>query len=250
LPRLERASLAMLGTHGGVPFSFVNLLTQLAPHTLADVRNCRWYGDADLPLPVAATPAGISLASNALTRDLSAGGITFLGAFSEPMIAAVYNRMVGNTRNKAVVLFSLTVRLIQRIADTYPGTPMRVVVDRQGGRQHYGQAIMRAYELPELRVLEETSTRSAYELKTRPADCTIEFVQKGEDRHLPIALASIFAKYQRELFMRLFNRFFQQHRPDLKPTAGYYTDGQRFLRDLGEDVDRLQIDRATLVRTS
>ncbi len=248
LSRLERAALAALAVRSAPPPSLLSLLAQLAPHSVADVQRCPWYGDADVTLPAAASSEIVATSANALSRDLRAGGITFLGAYSEPLTATVFNRMVSNTHNKAVVLFSLTARLMQRVADAHTGRPLRVVVDRQGGRRVYGQNIMRAFELPTLRILEETRERSAYAVEARPADCTIEFLQKGETHHLPIALASIFAKYQRELFMILLNRFFRAHRPEVAPTAGYYTDGQRFLNDIGDDLESLGIDRSTFVR--
>ena len=49
------------------------------------------------------------------------------------------------------------------------------------------------------------------------------------------------AKYLRELAMRPFNRFWQQHVPDLKPTAGYYTDAHRFFGAIRPVRERLQI---------
>ena len=52
---------------------------------------------------------------------------------------------------------------------------------------------------------------------------------KGETHHLPIALASIMSKYIRELFMLFFNRYWANQVTDLRPTAGYYQDGKRFL---------------------
>ena len=250
LARLERAALAMLATRSAPPGSLVALLNQLAPHALPDIGRTPWYAGADVALPVAITPDTVATTANALAGDLRANHLTFCGAFSGPITAAVYNRMVGSTRNKAVVLFSLTVRLMQRIADAHPGQPLKVLVDRQGGRRAYREPLMRAFELPELTIIEESPTRSAYALRSRPADCTVEFVTKGDDKHLPIALASIFAKYQRELFMNLLNRFFIAHRPDLTPTAGYYQDGQRFINDLGDDIDQLGIDRDKLIRVS
>ena len=60
----------------------------------------------------------------------------------------------------------------------------------------------------------------------------VHFLAKGETRQLPIALASMTSKYVRELFMDVFNRYFQLHCQGITPTAGYYTDGKRFLADL------------------
>jgi hypothetical protein len=59
---------------------------------------------------------------------------------------------------------------------------------------------------------------------------------------LPTALASMTAKYLRELSMRAFNEFWCAHIPDLKPTAGYYGDSRRFKRAIESKQRELGID--------
>ena len=54
------------------------------------------------------------------------------------------------------------------------------------------------------------------------------FRPRAESEALPVALASMLAKYLREVFMRQFNRFWVRQVPDLKPTAGYPGDAARF----------------------
>ncbi len=76
----------------------------------------------------------------------------------------------------------------------------------------------------------------------------MRFVQEGEKHHMSIALASIYSKYIRELFMRAFNAFWRKHVPTVSETAGYYTDGQRFLREIEAAITRLGVDRNQLVR--
>jgi len=44
------------------------------------------------------------------------------------------------------------------------------------------------------------------------------------------------------------NRWFQRHVPDLKPTAGYYVDGRRFLDDVAAPIEALSLPRHRLVR--
>ena len=39
-------------------------------------------------------------------------------------------------------------------------------------------------------------------------------------------------KHIREMFMGLLNSWFLEQCPDIKPTAGFYTDGHRFLKDV------------------
>ena len=52
------------------------------------------------------------------------------------------------------------------------------------------------------------------------------------ERHLPVALASMLAKYLRELAMEQFNRFWQQRAPQVKPTKGYPQDARRFRQEV------------------
>ena len=61
-------------------------------------------------------------------------------------------------------------------------------------------------------------------------------------------LASCFAKYLRELMVESMNRWFQSQVPDLKPTAGYYVDGRRFLDDVADQIEALALPRHRLVR--
>ena len=73
----------------------------------------------------------------------------------------------------------------------------------------------------------------------RPA-IEFRFQPKGE-RHLPTALASMTAKYLRELAMRPFNAFWQRHVPELRPTAGYNSDAKRFIAEIAAAKERLGI---------
>ena len=72
--------------------------------------------------------------------------------------------------------------------------------------------------------------------------------QQGAERHFPAAVSSMVCKYVRELSMELFNRFWQQHIPDLRPTKGYPTDAKRFRSDIAETQQRLGITNNTLWR--
>lgn len=65
---------------------------------------------------------------------------------------------------------------------------------------------------------------------------------------MSVALASMLCKYLREALMRRFNAFWRQHLPDVKPTAGYHTDGERFMRDTAAKRKDLGIGDEQLVR--
>ncbi len=248
LSALERAVLTFLAQTDQTPSGWRALLNMVAPFADEKLRHYPWYRDGDLALPTCCRPDDLATQRNALRADMADKGIRFRGFWSEVLPEGHYNQLVTNTRNKAVVLFGLTARLIQRVADSVGPRPLRVWIDRQGGRIVYRRPLMTAFEDAQLDVLEESPERSSYRLTRRPAPWAVRFVTKGEEHHLPIALASILSKYLRELFMARFNQYWSAHVADLRPTAGYYQDGQRFLTDIAPAITRLQIDRQWLVR--
>lgn len=246
---LERAALTFLNLADQPPTTLQSMLGRLCPEAVDKLSQYPWYADMDVMLPTGVTPDDLATQRNALLSALATTGIRFRGVWSEVLPEGHFNRLVANTHNKAVVLFGLSVRLIQRIADTLGPRPLRVWVDRQGGRTGYRRPLMTAFEDARLEVVEESPARSSYRLTRRPAPWMVRFVQSGESHHLPIALASIFSKYLRELLMGCFNRYWATHVQDLRPTGGYYKDGQRFLADIGDAVIRLGIQREWLVRS-
>jgi hypothetical protein len=159
-----------------------------------------------------------------------------------------YNQLVTNTRNKAVVLLGLTLRVADRIMNAFPDERIRFLIDRQGGRMRYREALMTAMSGASLTILEESEARSAYRLELRPRICELDFSVGGDGSHFPVALASMFSKYVRELFMHRFNEYWSSRVAGLKPTAGYYTDGMRWLADWESSPESAAVDRHRLVR--
>jgi hypothetical protein len=68
------------------------------------------------------------------------------------------------------------------------------------------------------------------------------------ERFMPTALASMTAKYLRELSMRAFNEFWASHVKDLRPTAGYPTDSHRFRKAIAAKQRELGIEDRVLWR--
>ncbi|MGE0434041.1 MAG: hypothetical protein AB7S36_17430 [Planctomycetota bacterium] len=77
---------------------------------------------------------------------------------------------------------------------------------------------------------------SAYRLTIddadEPRDMEVVFVEEGERVSMLVAMASMFAKYTRELCVDALNDWWQTKLPSLKPTKGYVLDARRFLDDL------------------
>lgn len=249
LTALERTALVMLKASGRAPVSSFRALLRLVSNGAAeDLAAYPWYSGFDERLPVRCSEGDIATRANAVSRDLDARGVRLTAVRCEPILTASYNRLVGSVRNKAVVALGVVLRIVQQIIEPAGGTQVIIHVDRQGGRMRYRDALMTSFPQHHLHVLEEGEARSDYRLTRDGAAHRLTFMTDGEDHCLAIALASIYSKYVRELFMRALNEFWGRQVPGLKPTAGYYTDGCRFLRDIRGAVDALGIDRSRLVR--
>jgi hypothetical protein len=245
---LERAVLTFLAQADRHPANLVGLLRIVCPHVVEHLSHYPWYDKAELTLPVECSVNDIAVQRNSLAADLAARGVRFRGAWVEALCEGHYNQLVSATHNKAVVLFQQNMRLIYRIAERVGSRPLWIWADRHGGRASYLRPLMTAWPDAQFEVLGESAERSGYKLTRDGVPWTIRFIVEGETHQLPVALASCFSKYVRELFMICFNRYWHQLSPDLRPTAGYSQDGQRFLADVESLIKQQGIDRDWLVR--
>ena len=248
LAPLERAALVMLAVAGHRPGSWRALLEDLAPRAGDALNGCRWYADADVALPSSKGVGDIPTRANAVRLDCREHDVELRGVFSEPLLAGQYNGLVERTRNKAVVLLGLALRVVDRILRCAPESRVRLYVDRLGGRRHYREPLLTGFPEYDLQIVEETPWRSAYRLTGVSRVFEVEFVTRGETHHFPVALASVYSKYLRELYMCVFNEYWSRRLPGLRPTAGYYSDAQRWIREATPALDRLAVDLRTLVR--
>jgi hypothetical protein len=102
-----------------------------------------------------------------------------------------------------------------------------VVCDKHGGRNRYGALLQHHFPEQWIDTLAESGPASRYAWGPGESRVEICFRVKGE-AELPVALASMTAKYHRELAMRAFNHFWCERVPGLRPTAGYPSDSKRF----------------------
>ena len=249
LGNLERAALVMLHVAGHRPSTWREIVGVLSPQVLLDLEAYPWYAATDFPLPIGKGVGDVGTRANAISRNARQRSIEFLGAFSAPLLEGDFNRRIAQTRNKATTLIGQAVNVLDRLLQCCDDEMVRISVDRLGGRSHYRDVLQTALPGFELHILEESPTRSAYQLSKPRRKCLIEFTVGGEDQHLPVALASIYSKYMRELFMHLFNSYWSGQMSDLRPTAGYVQDARRWLHDAAPAIKRLSIKPATLVRS-
>jgi ribonuclease HII len=99
-----------------------------------------------------------------------------------------------------------------------------------------------------LEVISEADGHSEYRLHRCGHVVKLIFREKAETQCLSVAVASMISKYTREALMRRFNAWWKTILPDVEPTAGYHTDGVRFLRDIEAKRLELGIGDMELVR--
>lgn len=253
LRHLERGVLAALGSAGDLPASDAELLSRLGVDPHADERK-PWY-ESEASLPLGSDRASIEIAANRFRVAADRAGVRLVSLACEILDGKGFNERIERFRNKAEVNFGLAMRHLDRIrlglGDRHP----TVVIDRQGGRTHYREALALNFPDASMAVLDESEAESAYRLRWPSVrggperSLTVRFVAGSEDRHLPVALASMTAKLVRELLMARMNRHFQALNPELKPTAGYVEDGRRYLDEIRPLLQGAGIATERLVRS-
>ena len=245
---LERTVLTVLQCLGKEPTTLTELLELLCPSCLERLSDYPWYQDiGDYSLSI--DTADKEIASIVLADDMASNGIEMLDLKSCCLDVAYYNKMVAAVKNKANVLFSATCSLIKSAYDNFADDDLQIIVDRQGGRIHYRKNLQRMFGDMELKILRESPATSSYELQAGGKAMRVHFVVGADGRFLPVSLASMVSKYLRELLIGNINRYFAGLSADLKPTAGYWKDGLRFIEDIKTNLPHVKFNSDQLIRS-
>lgn len=195
-----------------------------------------WYRELSRPLPTDPVRGAYAAAAERLAAAMGECGVACEQVRVRVVSEGFFNARVEQTHNKGSLVVEQVLALIADAGRRAADEPLHVCVDHLGGRVDYRGLLQAAFPERELRIVEVSSERSAYELTRRHADRAarwrIEFVVEADKRSLPVALASMLCKYVRELLMHEFNAFWRRFRPDLIPTAGYWGDAQRFIDEI------------------
>ncbi len=248
IKHLQRTVLACLKSLGQEPATLHQLLMHLCPDCLPRLSNYPWYRQTET-YPLNMDQADIAIASNVFKDDLTSNNIKLLNLKSCCLDVACYNKMVRSVKNKANVLFTATSVLIKHAFENFAGDGLQIIVDRQGGRVHYRKILQRMFGDMHLTILTQSPACSSYELRAGSKKMRLHFVVGADDRFLPTSLASMASKYIRELLVDNINRYFTAHCASLKPTAGYWKDGLRFIDELKKYLPNLQYDTDLLIRS-
>ena len=247
IKHLERTVLACLKCLGEEPVTLAELMGVLCPSSVKRLSDYPWYentGNRSLSTDV----ADRDIASSVLVEDLAANGMKLLDLQSCCLDVAYYNQMVAAMKNKANVLFSTTARLIQRAYDHFSHDDLHIIIDRQGGRIRYRKNLQQLFDDLELRILRESPSTSSYELQAHRKRMRIHFIVGADGRFLPVSLASMVSKYLRELQISNINRYFIGLHGELKPTAGYWKDGLRFIEEIRTNLPHIKLNNTQLIR--
>ena len=117
------------------------------------------------------------------------------------------------------------------------------------GRHFYAPLLHEAFPNGWVRVIREGPTQCEYAIDNLDRDVQVRFEPRADGAHLNVALASMAAKYLREVCMIQFNRYWAAKVAGLRPTAGYPMDASRFFAEIQPCLTAEGTDRRTVWRT-
>lgn len=232
LEHLERGVRTMLALLDRAPACDASVFEALAVEPPAEA----WYTSAK-STTLGINNGLIAIASNFLAGAMERAGVAPLDVRAIAMGEARFNSLVRDEGTKAAATCECIGQHLHRVLELARALTgeVRIVCDRQGGRTRYAEVLSELVPGSTIRVLEETEARSRYALRPPPnvldREIIVQFQVEGEAAHLPVALASMAAKWVRELLMARFNAYWAAKLPALKPTAGYGLDSRRWLQD-------------------
>ena len=174
---------------------------------------------------------------------LDALGVSLVAVACRAIYPTQFNALLCQGLNKSDILSRTTLALAASLRTKANAEPALIWCDRHGGRKHYSALVAQHFGATLVQTLAETPARSAYRVppqaqtdlteakadlnQAQAANLDIEFNVGGESQ-VPVAVASMTAKYIRELAMHAFNAFWSSRSPGLNPTAGYPVDALRW----------------------
>ncbi len=252
---LERGVLAFAALMDRHPADVAELLDQLGETEHRADTLPAWYAATDdapwQALPEAQDPGQLALDRGLLKHTAQRIGVTTGDLAVAVVFENRFNTMVAQTHSKAAVSFTYVGRHLQSIWLQFAEERPVVVVDRQSGRQRYREQLALLFPEAQVAVIEESPECSVYEVYEDQATgraMAVRFETGADGNHMPVALASMTAKYVRELMMHRFQAWFTRRCPDVKPTAGYGTDANRFGREIAPHLAGLGLTMAQLRR--
>jgi ribonuclease HII len=257
LGRIEQPILALLGCVDSTAKNrnrAVDLFATLTGQQAAFFEKEPGYYWHDINVPQSCAWEEVLVLEKQIRQKLADHQTQCLSLASTMVFPQAWNDGLIREGNKASFLSALSCRLVDRLLKIIDATEAddteRVLVycDKHGGRNHYAAILQHEMDCGFVTVLSESANQSTYSWQDESGRAIeITFTAKGESQ-TPVAVASMVAKYLRELAMAGWNRFWQREIPELQPTAGYPQDAKRFRRDIAHTRQKLHIPENAIWR--
>jgi hypothetical protein len=275
--QLERGVLAALAAAGAAvgESRCIERVAELLAATAADPlelrRELRCHEDDGQLLPLQAEAKEICRLAAKLREVCEESGVSLLAVRARLVYPTEFNALVDQYGNKGSALSHVTLGLVRRLVDEVAdatraggdddpartsalsdlGPPSSdrflICLDKHGGRNRYAALVQHHFSESWIEAVSENRHLSRY--RWNHGERTVEAIFRvGCEELLPTALASMTAKYHREVAMRAFNAFWTARLPELRPTAGYPGDSHRFKADIALVQQELGIEDRVLWR--
>jgi len=248
LRHLERGVLTALRiVRGDATARWRDLLAACEPHL-------PWHAGFDCELPLDTTHEEVQELTDRFTSACGFAAVELTHVQTRLVFPREFNDLADHYGNKAAALSHISIGLLRKVLDRLPpapGSPLpapcSITCDKHGGRNHYTALLQHHFPDHWIATLHESRAESRYAWGEPHERVTVTF-RVGGEAELPTALASMTAKYYRELAMRAFNDYWLKQVPGLRPTAGYPQDAKRFKAAIAGRQRELGIDDRDLWR--
>lgn len=230
---LERSVSVLLNAADLVCEDWLTLCRKLDPDWGRETGE-PWFDSPQLALPLIPVEE-LSVAENLSESVRSCwrdAGLKLRGIRSCIVPARRFNQCIRDWDSKSLLLSRLSLQLLDGLWNRSEST--LVVCDKHGARNRYDDLIDEICDGEFIFRMEESKPLSRYKVGASE----LRFQMKAE-AHFPVAVSSMVAKYLRETSMELFNRFWKERLPGIKPTKGYPQDAKRFRSLIEEECENL-----------
>jgi ribonuclease HII len=254
LGRIEQPVLSLIGPGAALPEDVVDLFCRFTGRPRQSFTGETGYAWNEVTLPQCCSRESLDANHAGLQEALGRHDIRFHALAATVVFPEAWNDGLRREGNKASLLGTLSCRLVKRLLDM-PAVQqdsaeagIHVFCDKHGGRNRYAGLLQHELANNFVRVVLESREDSVYRWSDEGGrTIEIAFSAKGESR-TPVAIASMTAKYLRELAMAAWNRFWAREIPELQPTAGYPVDALRFRKDIAHRQKILRIPDSRIWR--
>jgi ribonuclease HII len=221
------------------PGALAELIDFACPDDGDELRREVWYRGMQT-LPIHSTLAELEMGAVRFEEVCAAASLGLWQIRSVIVCPPRFNALLDEGGTKGHVLAHALTRLLRWVYGNLPGEDeLAFFIDKHGGRNTYAAMIHHALPHGVVVAERESMACSNYRVHGLSRGVQLRFQPRADAEHLCVALASMASKYLREVLMLEFNRFWQEHLPDLKPTAGYPSDAARFLQAIRPTIEKL-----------